>query len=202
MALHISSSSSTPYTLPSFPVANASRVAQTRAKRPDAALENRPGADGIEGRGRGERGERGERGRRAERGEAASFRGVRADYRSGEKAALEVKTEDGDTVSISFAALNRIQAGVYEAQAEGNAASAQSYSAQSSVEVSVKVEGTLDEDEVKQIGDLLDSLVTSARSESPGRPVDTSGFGELDSFEFAYKAYERVQVSSLEAQAG
>lgn len=199
MALHISSSSSTPYTLPSFPVANASPVAQTRAKRPDAALENRPGADGIEGRGRGERGERG---RRAERGEAASFRGVRADYRSGEKAALEVKTEDGDTVSISFAALNRIQAGVYEAQAEGNAASAQSYSAQSSVEVSVKVEGTLDEDEVKQIGDLLDSLVTSARSESPGRPVDTSGFGELDSFEFAYKAYERVQVSSLEAQAG
>ena len=177
MSLHIASSPS--YSLPTIPAANSSAVAQTRARRLDDVREQRPEGDNeVRRRGwerrpeSGRRADRGDRGaglRQSEGGAAVSFSGIRGEYSSGEQAALEVKTDDGDTVSISFAALSRIEVGAYTASAEadGAAASAQTYSAQSSVNVNVKVEGTLDEEEVKQIGDLLQRLVTDSRNESP-----------------------------------
>src|SRR5262245_34881904 len=74
-----------------------------------------------------------------ERRPAARFEGSRVDYRSGESVSLEVKTEDGDTVRISFEALNRIQAGTYAARTDGGTAKAESASAESSVSVEVSV---------------------------------------------------------------
>jgi len=200
MALHITSSCSS---CAGFSAPDSSSIAQNRGRR----LENfreRP-TDGEQSV-RPERKRRVEGERRPERQAGAarrsSFSGVQADYRSREQAALEVKTQDGDTVSISFETLSRIRAGAYTAQADGAEASARIYRAESSVDVSVKVDGTLDEKELKEIGELLDTLVTNARSDSPGQPANTSEFEEVARISFAYKAYERIQVSGLEAQAG
>jgi hypothetical protein len=130
----------------------------------------------------------------------ASFRGTQIEYRSEESASLEVKTDDGDTVSISFAALNRIRAGAYSAQAEGSSASAQSVSAESAFNVQVNVKGSLDDEELSQLSELLQRLVSTARSGEP-KPIQTSGLESLDSFQFAYNAYQQASRATLEARA-
>jgi hypothetical protein len=111
-----------------------------------------------------------------------------------------VKTDDGDTVSISFEALNQIRAGMYSARADGDEASAQSVSAQSSLNVQIKVQGTLDDDETSQIGELLNRLVTTARSGEP-KGIQTEGLQSLDNFQFAYDAYQRASLSALDTRA-
>ena len=127
------------------------------------------------------------------------FSGALAEYESRETVSLEVKTDDGDTVSISFEALNRIQAGVYSARADGGGASAQTVSAESSIQVAVKVEGSLDEEETRQISELLQRLVTTARSDEPAA-IQTRGLESLDGFQFAYDAYRRAGLATLNAR--
>jgi len=127
---------------------------------------------------------------RPEHRPASRFEGNRVDYQSGEAASLEVKTEDGDTVQISFAALNRIQAGAYAAYSEGASAVSHSVAAESSVQVQVSVNGSLDDKEVRQIGHLLSRLVSKARSGEP--PQAPAGrFSSLEGFQFAYNAYRQ-----------
>ena len=128
------------------------------------------------------------------------FGGARIDYESRETVSLEVKTDDGDTVSISFEALNRIQAGVYSARADGGSASAQTVSAESSIQVAVKVEGSLDKEETRQISKLLQRLVTAARSDEPAAAIQTRGLESLDGFKFAYDAYQRAGLATLNAR--
>jgi hypothetical protein len=133
--------------------------------------------------------------------EATGVRGVQIEYESKETAALEVKTDDGDTVSISFEALSRIHAGAYSAQIDGTGASARTLSAESSLRVQVKVEGTLDDEEAGQTGELLERLVSTARSDEP-KAIQTGGLESLDSFQFAYDAYRRAGLAMLDAQFG
>ena len=151
------------------------------------------------------------------------FRGIQAEYESQETVSLEVKTDDGDTVSISFEALNRIQAGVYSARVDGEKARVESVSAESSLQVEIKVEGTLDAEEVSQITELLRRLVASARSGNPDavpapapaplpapvrapfpapapQTIKTGGLESLDSFQFAYDAYQRASLETLNAK--
>lgn len=143
------------------------------------------------------------------------FRGVQAEYESRETVSLEVKTDDGDTISISFEALSRIQAGVYSARVDGDKARAESFSSESSFQVEIKVEGTLDDEEASQIAELLRHLVTSARSDNPDavpapppaplpapapQTIKTDGLESLDSFQFAYDAYQRASLETLNAK--
>jgi len=129
----------------------------------------------------------------------ASFRGVHAEYSSREAVSLEVKTDDGDTVSISFEALNRVRAGVYSARANGRTAGQESVSAESAFEAKVQVKGTLDDEEARQIAELLQSLVTTARSAAP-QPVRPGGLESLDSFQFAYRSYHAASLETLNAR--
>ena len=117
----------------------------------------------------------------------AQFLGAAADYQSRETAALAVRTADGDKVRISFDAVSRIAA--RDDSAEG----------ESSFSVQVSVKGTLDDNEVAQISELLRRLVTTSRSEEP-TAIQTGGLESLDRFKFAYKAYERLSLAVPDAQ--
>lgn len=155
---------------------------------------------------------------------ADRFRGVQAEYASKETLSLDVKTDDGDTVSISFEAVSRVQAGVYSARADGDKARAESFSSKSSYQAEVKVEGTLDDEEASQIAELLRHLVASARSGNPDavpapvrvpppapvqapppapapQTIKTGGLASLDSFQFAYHAYQRASLETLNAKS-
>jgi hypothetical protein len=157
--------------------------------------------------------------RRAERQAArqatsptSSFSGAQAGYQSQESAALEVKTADGDTVRISFAALTKAQAGVYSAKAGNAQAGAQSFSGESSFAVQVDVQGSLDDNEVNQISDLLQKLVGASRSQggaaapaagaTPAPPATgASDYSSLSSFRYAYQAYQESSNQTLQAKA-
>lgn len=106
-----------------------------------------------------------------------------ARFRSGEAAALEVTTADGDTVRISFSAASRLQAG------------SRSLSGGSAVQVRVDVQGTLDDTETSQIGDLLERLVTAARGNAPVASAPGES-GSLGHFQFAYRAYQRMSLAA------
>lgn len=133
-------------------------------------------------------------------------------FRSEESAALEVKTADGDTVKISFAAVAQAKAGAYSASAsaDGSNASAQTFSGGTAYSVKVSVDGSLDDKETAQIGDLLQKLVTASRdlaggadrSSSPGQQAGgSSSFDTLSSFSYGYRAYQEYSQSTLSAQA-
>jgi hypothetical protein len=108
----------------------------------------------------------------------------RAGRLTGESAALEVRTADGDTVRISLEARSRVRAGDSGASAE------------SAWAVRVEVNGSLDDQETSQIGDLLQSLVAASRS-APGTDVSAAvpdtDLGTLLGFRYVYQAYERVR---------
>lgn len=136
---------------------------------------------------------------------ASRFQGAQVGAESGESASLQVKTADGDTVSISLASLSRLQAGVYSAQSGKEGVSAAAYSSESGVAVSVEVNGTLDDKEVAEISGLLRKLVGAARrgAQSPPASTDlkTGALKTLDSYQFAYQAYQRASAASLDTGA-
>lgn len=138
----------------------------------------------------------------------ARFSGSTAGFQSKESADLVVKTADGDTVRISIDALTKAQSGVYSASAGGAQASAQAFSGESSYSVKVRVKGSLDEKEAKQIGDLLEKLVSASRGAGGGAappsapaPEAASSFDTLSSFHYAYRAYSESTQSTLDTQA-
>lgn len=136
---------------------------------------------------------------------ASRFQGAQVAAQSEESASLEVKTADGDTVSISLASLSRLQAGVYEAQSGKASTSAASYSVESGVAVSVEVNGSLDKKEVAEISDLLRRLVGAARRGDASPPASTDlkagATKTLDSYHFVYAAYQRTSAAVLDAGA-
>lgn len=106
------------------------------------------------------------------------FRGrVRGAFQAREAAALQLKTADGDTVSISFEAVRRTQLG------------AGSVSAKSSIDVAVAVNGPLDDNEVAQISELLAGLVTAGRGGKPELPA-AGEFSQIAAYRFDYDAQE------------
>ncbi len=145
---------------------------------------------GIQQRGCG-------RGHSCQPGQAGQARGAAATIESRESAALQVRTADGDTISISFDALTRDSLGVYQATAGAGRASASSATSESRVGVAVSVEGTLDADEVAEIGTLLQGLVQSARGGEAAPPSLSTGFDSLDGFHFAYESQRRFAGAAL-----
>lgn len=133
------------------------------------------------------------------------FRGAQVSAQSEESASLEVKTADGDTVSISLASLSRQQAGVYSAQSGNAGVGVASYSTESGVAVSVEVSGSLDKKEVAEISDLLRRLVGAARRGASSPPASTDlksgAMKTLDSYHFVYEAYQRTSAAALDAGA-
>ena len=137
----------------------------------------------------------------------ARFSGSTAGFQSEESADLVVKTADGDTVRISIDALTKAKAGVYSASAGGANAGSQVFSGESSYSVKVRVKGSLDEKEAKQIGDLLEKLVSASRGAGGAAPPQQApapsggSFDTLSSFRYAYRAYSESTQSTLDAQA-
>ena len=90
------------------------------------------------------------------------FRGSRAEGTTQRSASLEVTTEEGDKVSISFSAVERFQ--VQRGRVRDGASRGQVTTASSSTSVSVelKVEGDLNDQEVADISKLLEALTQAA----------------------------------------
>jgi len=101
---------------------------------------------------------------------------------------LEVRTSEGDTVRISLSARQRVSAAV---SGGGSAVSGASR-----VDVRVAVEGSLSDAETKEIGDLLEKLVSSARQDEAPR-VSADSVSTLDGYQFAYRAYQRSSEAAL-----
>lgn len=119
------------------------------------------------------------------RNERTSGNTAQASFRSRESAVLEVTTADGDRVRLSFTALRQARAAANE--------SSQSFSGRSRVDVRVSVDGSLDDEETSQIGDLLEKLVVAAQAGDTAK-VDTGSYGSLDRYAFGYKAYQQVAL--------
>lgn len=118
---------------------------------------------------------------------------------------LQVRTDDGDTISISISSLQRLQRESVRAQGGGARLQYQGESASSDVSVEIVVDGTLDADEAEDIGDLLAQLTGAAAASSgeggdaPGQSAETADndpFDSLDSFVYAYQEQVSVEYSS------
>ena len=95
------------------------------------------------------------------------------------RGALELTTKDGDRVSISFSALDRLSTA---AASRGQQVSAEAKS-RSAVSVNVKVEGTIDDQELADITKLMERLGAAAGGD--GAPVDIGSLDSLDQFDFS-----------------
>lgn len=131
---------------------------------------------------------------------AASF-----DEQVRQTANLQVTTDDGDKVTISFAALRQLHAESVQGQSGNASIDYGSASSSDKVSVGVTVDGSLDDKEVADIGKLLQQLTTSVHDPSQGVAAsqlqDGGSFASLDSFQFAYReqiraAYSQSQVAS------
>lgn len=131
--------------------------------------------------------------------DATPFSSARGGFRSGEAAALEVTTSEGDTVSVSYQAFSRVRTFSESGQANG-ASGRHGESFRTSVNISVSVDGSLSQDESQKIGDLLDRLVSSARSETPAQGTAT-GLSGIASIQFGYRAYQSNAASEAARQA-
>ncbi len=121
--------------------------------------------------------------------------------------ALKLTTADGDTVTISFSALEELQSDSYSAQKKGGTLNYSRSAASSSTSVNIQVDGSLDKGEIEDIGKVLNSLAKAVNSAQNG---DTSGAaaaladtGSLDSvkdFQFAYQESARIAYSQSQQQ--
>lgn len=119
---------------------------------------------------------------------------------------LQIVTDDGDKVTISFAALQQMQAESVEATGEGAAASYQNLLARSSMTSSLKVEGSLDREELSDIRKLMRTIAKATRDVQRGdigkaaaRMARTSSLDSLQSFQYAYQQNARLEVTTLNA---
>jgi hypothetical protein len=115
---------------------------------------------------------------------------------------LEVTTDDGDHVSISFAALRRVHAEAVQARSEGASLDYGSAASSDKVAIGIHVDGSLDDKEVADIGQLLAQLASSVHGAGPGVTAsqlqDGGSLASLSSFQFAYR--EQIQASFQQAQ--
>ena len=98
----------------------------------------------------------------------------RASFAATRSAALEVQTADGDTVSISFETARRLTA---SRGPEGG-----SVRAEASIAVQVEVSGSLSDQEVEDISNLLRDLVQT------GAAPSAEGSSSVSSYTYAYQA--------------
>lgn len=143
--------------------------------------------------------------RRAE-SQAVQTRAAHAESRVEQAGALQVTTADGDTVSISFAGLRELALDVFRAQSGRSAAEGGASSASSAMSVGVKVNGTLDDDEVADIQKLLGqmmSVVADARDGTLNAPATdylaSGSLESLQSFRFGYQENARARYGYVQA---
>jgi hypothetical protein len=119
--------------------------------------------------------------------------------------ALQVTTDDGDTVSISFAALQQLHAESFRGKAGGARADYGSTSQTSGVSVDINVNGSLNDKEVADIGKLLQELsqaisdpnaTGNAGQLGPAQFANGGALDSLSNFQFAYQEQTQVDYSS------
>lgn len=119
--------------------------------------------------------------------------------------ALQVTTDDGDTVSISFAALEQLHAESFRGEAGGARAAYGSRSQSSNVAIGIDVEGSLDTEEVADITNLIQQLSQTIRNPetTPGalQLGDGGSLESLNAFQFSYQEQVQVDYSSSRMHA-
>lgn len=119
--------------------------------------------------------------------------------------ALQVTTDDGDTVSISFAALEQLHAESFRGKSNGARVADGSTSQTNGVSVNISVDGSLDEQEVADISELIQQL--SQAIHDPDATPEAAQFDDggaldsLDAFQFAYQEQTHVDYSSSRVRA-
>jgi hypothetical protein len=127
-------------------------------------------------------------------GQGVEARAAHAESRVEQAGALQVKTADGDTVSISFASLRALSLDAFQARGGRSAAEGGGGAQSSAVSVSVRVQGTLDDQEAADIQDLLGRMMGAVEDARDGTldapPADLLAAGSLEtlaSYTFGYR---------------
>jgi hypothetical protein len=91
------------------------------------------------------------------------------DASNSQSGSLDVTTAEGDKVSISFSAIQKLQADQVQVHTKRGDANAQSINQSSQLQVDVKVDGSLSDKEVSDIFNLLQSLAgNTAKASNTG----------------------------------
>jgi hypothetical protein len=121
---------------------------------------------------------------------------------------LEVVTDDGDRVSISLEASRLIEASVASARGPGAEVMAGQASMSSSLDVSVSVEGTLDQEELLDLKKLLLTAAGAMRDAERGdaahaakRMARTASLDSLESFSYESTSSWVIELSSAAISA-
>jgi len=120
-----------------------------------------------------------------------------------QSADLSVVTADGDTVSISIQGLQRLQLDSLSARKVGSQMSYISTGAESRLDVSLDVEGSLDAEEVADINHLMQQLagivedVQSTSGSGPTKLTSTSVPDSLLGYDFAYTEQSEVAWTTV-----
>ncbi len=108
---------------------------------------------------------------------------------------LDLKTAEGDKVTISAEALSALSA---HAGPDG-----QGSAAGKGLQVNIKVDGDLNEQELKDIVNLAQALGSAVKDAKAGNleqaardVADTREGSSVASFDFAYRAYERYRYAA------
>ena len=110
---------------------------------------------------------------------------------------LQVTTDDGDTVSISFSALEQLYAESFRGKAGGARIDYHSRSQSSQVSIDIGVEGSLDREEVADVTNLIQQLSQAIRNpEATPGAVQLENGGNLTAFQFAYQDDVKVDYGS------
>jgi hypothetical protein len=124
--------------------------------------------------------------------------------------ALQVTTDEGDTVSISFAALQQLHAESFRGNAGGARVDYGSSSQTSGVSVDINVNGSLNDKEVADIGKLLQELSQAISDPNgagnsgqldPAQFADGGALDSLSNFQFAYQEQAQIDYSSSRVRA-
>ncbi len=120
---------------------------------------------------------------------------VQASTSSLKAGALEVTTDDGDKVSISFALLNQLSLSAASKTASDTSATSSSTYSINGLSMAVSIDGSLDSEETADISELMQSLFGTAVSGQTDTTLAAGSLDSLDSFQFAYMEGTQASVS-------
>jgi len=149
------------------------------------------------------------------RASALDARAAALDVSVSRAGALQVTTDDGDTISISFATLDQLHAESFHGGTRGAGVAYsrlayshlayQGASQTSSVSVDINVNGSLDDKELSDIGRLLQQLSQAIydpkATPDPAQFADGGVLASLDVFQFAYQEQTHAEYSSSQVLA-
>jgi hypothetical protein len=130
------------------------------------------------------------------------------EYDAEQSGVLKITIAEGDTVSISFAALSQLQSESASAATGGSTASIGSADSSSAFAVAVQVSGSLNGSEQADINKLVSGLFQAMQDESNGDGTqaaqDLQSIGSLNSlrsFQFAWQQQTQDQAGTLSVLA-